>query len=330
MAFPSPITQALAALEDSFSLPEPKRRWWRQREHRLALVKRARQVGQAWRELKAGLEAAGAPAAPWPVTVDPYATFDSEGCSFQRNMLSGQTKLVMNSLDTSLLDLDVSDDLLPLGNVLTLLHEQAHARLSNCLEEWVESLPTELRFHMDWAWEQAPGHPGRKTFHELYADISATAWTLVVGQHTDEAREVVQAMAHWRHETMDYAKEEGVFSPYDTAAAIQAVLAMSSETLSQSTEDHIQRLTVEAFQAWLSNGGQQECDAFVETYSRMSPISIYVRATMGTLPAFANFGESQRHYQGLVKLARELPNHPILRFTQTQWALEYGDPAQQG
>lgn len=48
------------------------------------------------------------------------------------------------------------------------------------------------------------------------------------------------------------------------------------------------------------------------------------------LPAFTNFRESQRHYQGLVKLARELPNHPILRFTPTQWALEYGDPAQQG
>ena len=324
MPFPASITQSLQALEESFDLPAPAARWWQKRARRFGMARRARNVSQAWRQLNAALQAAGAPLAPWPVVVDHRSGYETN--CFLKDMLSGRTKLVMCSWDTALSRLDVPDTLLPLGNVVVLLHEQAHARLSNCLQGWEETLPAELRFYMDWLWEQAPGFPGRKVFHELYADASAVAWTLLLGQHGVEAQSVARALLQMRRDDMNEAQAEGIFSPHSTMAAIEAVLNLPADELARAPEEQIQRVTVDAFRAWLDQGGRQECEAFVEAYRQMSFFRIYGLVMAGRLPVHQVFGESERHYHGLVKLARELPDHPLLRFDQAQYALSHNGP----
>ena len=133
-------------------------------------------------------------------------------------------------------------------------------------------------------------------------------------------------MADFRQRDLADAKASNVFSPYDTAGVVNAVLALPAEVLKQTPEEHVQRLTVDAFRTWLDQGGRQECDAFVDTYSQLPLHKMFLMAMAGCLPIFQRFGESDRYYYGLVKLAKELPDHPILRFNQSQFALAHGEP----
>lgn len=317
MAFPTPITDSLDALERCFSLPKPRKFWGRGR--RLGLVRRGRQVEHAWRALKHALVAAGAPPFPCPLTVNPMALGDEDRNHFELGLLSERCKIVMRSWDTGLGLPDVDDDLLPLGNVLALLHEQAHARLSLRLNGWVESLPADLRYHMDWMWEQVAGHPGWRTFHEIYADTSAVAWCLVVGQHSAQARELSQSLLEFRKQNFTYHFSRNTFTPYWTSKAIGAVLAVDPSALATDTEAHVQRITVACFENWLNEqGGRKRCQTFVDHYSQLSSPRFFGLALTGMLPMTQVFGETTRQREGLLALARTLPQHPLLGFTQAQ------------
>lgn len=109
-------------------------------------------------------------------------------------------------------------------------------------------------------------------------------------------------------------------------AAIEAVLNLPAEDLTRTPEEQVQRATVDAFRAWLDQSGRQECEAFVDTYCQMSFFRTYGLVMAGRLPVHQTFGESERHHQGLVKLARELPGYPLLRFDQAQYALSHDGP----
>lgn len=317
MAFPTPITDSLDALERSFLLPKPRKFWGRGR--RLGLVRRGRQVEHAWRALKQALVAAGAPPFPCPIAVNPMALGEEDGNYFELGLSYERGKIVMRSWETGLLLPDVDDGLLPLGNVLALLHEQAHARLSLRLNGWVESLPADLRYHMDWTWEQVAGHPGWRTFHEIYADTSAVAWCLVVGQHSAQARELSRSLLAFRKHNFS----RNASSPYWTTKAIQAVLAVEPSALTADTEAHVQRITVACFEIWLNKqGGRKRCQAFVDHYSQLSTPRFLGLALAGMLPMSQAFGQTPRQREGLLALARSLPEHPLLGFAQAQHFFE--------
>lgn len=308
MALPDPIAVALEALQARFRTREPLEPVARprRRKPRLLAHRRARSVLGAWRALNAALRQAGAPACPLRLTVDPDGPFASTYFHPRRQTI------VVPYWEAPLAGLELAPDEDTVGHAFALLHEQAHARLYAQADAWLGTLPMALRHHLDPVWEQVPGHPAWLTFNEIYADASAAAWLLRLGDGCPKVRSMVEQLAAYRRARTHEAQQRGRPHYHATADAVDRILADAAWASldPDEVEARVRRVALACFGRWLADGGQAWCEWFVEHRLRHPVLAQGLLGLAEATPAFV----PAPHRAGAMAALREAqPHHPIFR-----------------